>query len=411
MTFLRLAFRNLMRQKRRTFLTFAAIAGGLSLMVWSIHVNRGSYDSLLKNGVSDLAGHVVVQAPRWQEERETKLVVADASGLRATVQAAFPDATVTTRLFVEGLLTSSKGSAGAGLIGVVPTVEAAVTRREDQVREGAWLVDGDVQGILLGASLARTLGVGVGDKVVYMGQPPGQPDMVSRLFRVRGLLKTGAPELDALTAVVDAAAAQEILGRGDVAHQIALHLADARGAEAAADLLRARLPAEVEVLDWHGAIPQIDGMVKVDARTNDALMSVIGVIVAMGMLNTLLMSVMERTREFGVMLAIGMKPALLARVVLTEALILGVAGVTAGAALGSLLAWPTIVYGIDLTSMVGDEGMSTGGIAIDLVLFGAWDFPRVLNYALVGVLFTVLAAVWPAWRVSRMTPVEGMRHT
>jgi ABC-type lipoprotein release transport system permease subunit len=411
MMFFRLALRNLMRQKRRTFLTFAAIAGGLTLMVWSIHLNRGSYDSLLRNGISELAGHVVVQAPGWQDERETKLVVADATLVADAIRGEFPEATVTTRVLVDGLLTSSRGSAGAGLIGLVPTAEARVTRREDQVSEGAYLADDDEQGILLGASLARTLAVGVGDKVVYMGQPPGQPEMVSRLFRVRGLLKTGAPELDAFTALVHVNAAQELLGRGDVAHQVALHLGDARLAEAAAERVRAKVPAGTEVLDWHAAIPQIDGMIKVDARTNDALMSVIGLIVAMGMLNTLLMSVLERTREFGVMLAIGMKPGLLARVVLTEALILGVAGVTTGAVLGSLLAWPTIVYGLDLSGMVGDEGMSTGGIGVDLVLYGAWDFPRVANYALVGVLFTVLAAAWPAWRVSRMTPVEGMRHT
>ena len=128
----------------------------------------------------------------------------------------------------------------------------------------------------------------------------------------------------------------------------------------------------------------------------------------MGVLNTVLMSVMERTREFGVLMAIGMRPRKLAVMVLCEGLVLGVISAIAGLALGALFTWPTVVYGIDYTAYMG-ETTEFAGVAISSVIRAAWDFPRMAGYACFAVIFTGITAAWPAWQVSRLTPMDALR--
>jgi len=151
------------------------------------------------------------------------------------------------------------------------------------------------------------------------------------------------------------------------------------------------------------------GMIAVDKQSNDAIMMILGIIVALGVLNAILMSTLERTREFGVMMAVGMPARRVAALVLTEGALLGVFGMAFGVLLGM---WPSLYLietGLDMRASMG-ETYEVGGIAVSALIKGAWDVPRISQYAIGVVLFTILAAAWPAWRVSRLTPVDAMRH-
>lgn len=404
----KLAFRNLLRNPRRTLITAFAVAGGLALNSVAIHMNAGQYATMLRNGISALAGHVVVQAPGWQQDREADQLVADADAVALALRREWPDAVVTERIWVDGLLTSPRSSAGVAISGVLPDAEAQVAQLDGQVVEGTWL-SGGPQGIVLGAGLAKTLAVGVGDKVVYLGQHGGD-EMTSRLFRVEGVFRTGAADIDGFVALAALPAARELVGGGPVAHQVALHLDDPTGSDEALARVEAMALPGVEVLGWRQAIPEIDGIIRVDRTANDVIMGILGTMVAIGVLNTVLMSVMERVREFGVLMAIGMRPSRLAAMVLLEGLLLGLLGVAAGLVLGALLSWPLVVYGLDITRFTGGETMTTSGVVLDNVMYARFDPPRLAKYAAGGVLFTVLAAAWPAWRVTRFRPVEALHH-
>ena len=403
-----LALRNLFRNTRRTLLTTAAIGFGLALMLFVITLQKGMYTQLVENGVSAMAGHVVVQQPGYQEQREEALVVGNATEISTQMQAAFPDATVAPRIFLQGLITAPTGNVGAGLSAVQPVAEAKVSWFDDKLVEGEWL-DSD-RDIVLGRTMADTLGVELGDKVVYMGQHDGK-EMASRMFRVKGVFATGSADIDGFTAVIHIDAARALMNRSDVAHQVTLHLADAAGADDAATTVRA-LPAVGEslaVLTWRQAVPELIAYIQMDRSSGDVMMAVIALIVAMGVLNTVLMSVLERTREFGVLLAIGLKPRQLSKMVLFEGLLTGLMGATIGLLLGGLLSYPLVAYGLDLSTYVGGESMETGGVPMDSLMRGGWDPVRSAIYFTLAIVFTGLAAAYPAWHVSRLQPVDAMR--
>ncbi|MCO4746916.1 MAG: ABC transporter permease [Proteobacteria bacterium] len=405
-----IAFRNLLRNTRRSLLTVAAIAFGLGMMVFSITFATGSYDQMTRKGVSQMAGHVVVQAPGYQEDKDPALMLVGSESAAATLRSTFPEATVTQRMQLAGLLTSSATSVGAGIAGYEPSQEAKISDFDDKIVDGEWLADDDQRGIVIGARMAEQLDVDLGDKVVYMGQQEGQTEVQSRLFRVRGVFKTGSAEMDGFLALVHIGAARELMTTEDSAHQIAVHLLSANQSLEASGIARDALGRDdLDVLNWKQALPELFAMIQVDKQSNDFLMAIIGIIVALGVLNTVLMSVLERTREFGVLMAVGMSKRAVAILVLLEGAALGVVGTLAGVALGFLPSWYVVNEGIDMSGYLGDT-MDQGGVVMSTMIYGAWDPPRLLNYAIAALVLSILAAAWPAWRVTRLQPVDAMRH-
>lgn len=404
---LKLAFRNVFRNLRRTLITMTAIALGLALMILSNNLTFGSYQAMITTGISTMAGHVVVQGEGWQADREMTQVVHEASTHAAALQQTFPDATIVQRSFVTGLLMSPTSSVGVAMTAIDPAVETKVSDWQDKVVEGEFLSDD--RGILLGTILADSLQVELGDKVVLMAQ--GEGDTSSRLFRVRGLVQTGSKNVDGFFAMVTLPAAQEVLSLPDAVNQISIHLDDPDSAADATAQAQAALAevSDIEVLSWEGALPEIYNLIQIDRASNNTILAIIGFIVALGVLNTVLMSVMERIREFGVMLAVGTSPRRLVTIIMLEGLVLGVVSIALGIALGMLASWPLIVHGIDYSAMMG-ESFETGGITLSAVIHAAPDWERLIIYSTTGLVLVVLTAVYPAWRASRLKPVESMRH-
>ena len=404
---LKLALRNLVRNRRRTVITLVAVAGGLALMNTTNNFAFGMYQDMIEVGVGTLAGDVVVQGDGYNEKREKEIVVPQAAAVAAELQAMFPDATVTSRVFLEGLVTSPTGSAGVALSGVQPEVEAPVSMWRDKVTEGAWLDDDD-RGILLGGAVADSLGVDLGDKVVLMTQ--GKDEVVSRMFRVKGLVRTGSDDIDGAVALCTLAAAQQLLEQPDAASQVAVHLADSGQALTSARQAAAALSGRgLEIMDWKQAMPEMVESIELDAGSNNVMMFAIGIIVAMGVLNTVLMSVLERIHEFGVMRAVGLKDHQIRRLVLTEGLLLGLVAVVLGDALGALLSWPFMVWGIDMANFAGEQ-MSFGGVSISTDVYARMDWDRFISYSAVAVAMTVLASLYPAFKASSLKPVDALRH-
>jgi putative ABC transport system permease protein len=166
---LRLSLRNLFRNRRRSLITISAVSGGIALFFATINLGAGSYEEMIEQGVSSLAGHVVVQGEGYQESRDARIFLEDATRIRAELHALFPEATIVSRIFLGGLLDSPTNSVGVALTGIEPAAEATVSDWEDKVVVGTWL-DEDPNGILVGQGLAESLEVGLGDKLVLMAQ-------------------------------------------------------------------------------------------------------------------------------------------------------------------------------------------------------------------------------------------------
>lgn len=406
---LKMALRNLWRNGRRTVITMTAISGGLALMLFNDAMQNGSYQELVRVGVSTMAGHVVVQAQGYQADPEMETRIPDAVSVEDTLKQAFPGARVVRRAAVQGLMQSPRNAAGVMVSGVEPGPEQTVSDWHEKLVEGEWLTD-DPRDVVLGAGLATVLGVELGDKVVLMAQ--GEGEVTSRLFRVRGLMKTGAAEADSAFAFANVTAIAALMEAPGSAHQVSVHLDDPDGALAATAAAQAALAGVdgLEVLHWEDALPDLQSFIERDRQTGRVMLLVIGIIVAMGVLNTVLMSVMERVRELGVMLALGVSPRRVASLVLLEGAVLGLLSAVVGALLGLAVIVPTSKSGIDFSAAMGGANMEVEGVSISAVLYPAIDWPALFAFCAIACLFTVLSAVWPAAHAARLQPVDAMRH-
>ncbi len=405
-----LAIRNLWRNKIRTGITLAAISGGLTLIMMGNNLNHGMYQDMIKKGISTIAGHVVVQPEGWQDDPDAvDRSVADADAIAEKVAGAWPGAKVVQRTFFGGLLTSPTSSAGVGITAIQPEAEPIVSDWHTKVSEGEWLKEGDARGILIGAKLAETLDVKVGKKLVLMGQ--GKEEVVSQLFRVRGIIKTGSAQADGILAITSVEAAMTFLEQPGAVSQISLHLPVSDDSDAALAAVQGAVAgtAGIEVLGWKEAVAEIYEFTQTDRRTNNSFMFIIGIIVAFGIVNTILMSVMERIREFGVMLALGTPPLKLRAMILVEGLVIGVLGAAIGLAFGSALTSYLVTNGIDYSEMMG-ESFDMAGVSISTVIKAQWDWVSMAAYCVVAVVLSILSTVYPAWKAGALQPVEAMRH-
>jgi len=403
---LKMASRNLLRNRRRTLITMGAIALGMALMDVTICLQHGAYQDTIRKGVGALAGHVVVQAEGYEATGERDRMVEQSSEIVAKLQAIDPEGLVVRRTFLGGLLTSPSNSAPVAVSAVEPANSQLVGAMDEYLIDGEW-VSGE-RDIVIGEKLRDNLDVEIGKKVVFMTQ--AGDEMTSRLFRVKGIFKTGAADQDGFIVLFSLKAAQAVLGRPDAATQVTLHLNSPDDWPEAVDQARASIDgSDTEVLSWKEALPDIDAFIKADRAIGQGMISILGIIVAMGVFNTFLMSVLERTREFGVLLSIGMKPRQLARLVLLEGAVLGAISILIGTALGAALTWPMAEYGLDFSESMG-EGMSSGGVVMSTVFYSSYNWPRMIVFGIGGFFLTLIAAIWPAWKVSTMEPVPAMRQ-
>ena len=219
MLLIKLAFRNLLRNRRRTLITSAAIVFGMALMHFTICMQHGAYSQMIKTGIGSMAGHVVVQGEGYEASGDTSIVVEDAERVAAKLEEAVSyKGIVLQRSFLGGLLTSADGSSAAMVSAVEPEKDREVGKFHDYLHEGEWLETS--KDILVGVGLAETLDVELGDKLVYMMQV--DDEMASKLFRVKGLLRTGAADQDGVMAAISVEAAKELRGGADQSTQVAM---------------------------------------------------------------------------------------------------------------------------------------------------------------------------------------------
>jgi putative ABC transport system permease protein len=404
---IKIALRNLWRNKRRSIITGAAIALGLGMLIFSSGGTDGMTNMMIENATSMAAGHVVVVGAGYQEEPEVEIVVPDSPAVAAKLAQALPDATVLQRVFLDGLLTSPSGAMGVSVTAIDPATEVRVNDVNEKIIEGEFL-DDDPRSIVLGKTLAETLDVTLGDKVVLMSQGDGEVE--SRLFRVRGVLSYGIDEIDGFYALITLPAAQEMLGLGDDVNQISVHLDSARDTHDATAVAAAAVGSEaVEVLSWQEALPAVNEYVVAEKSEIYVMYFIIFVMVCLGIVNTVLMSVLERMREFGVMLSLGTTPGKLASLVLLEASFLGIIAAVAGVGVGLAFSYPLMVNGLDMSSLYGGS-IEVSGFAMDLVIFSDVDPVKVAIYVVVVWLMTVAAAIYPAIKAATLKPVECLQH-
>ena len=405
-----MAFRNLLRNKRRSIITVVGISMGLALCQTVYNLNLGNYNSMLDKGIRGTSGHVVVQHAQWLDDPEIEHVVEGSTAIRDRLQTDNPDALVTRRIMAAGLVTSPTNAVSAAILGVDPKPEAELSRAASRMLEGEWLKPDDRRGLVLGDTLAKRLGVGVKSRIVVMAPDPDEPtESTSLLFRVRGIYHSGVEVLDNFSVMVSVPSAQPLLRGSDPSHQVAVIYGDDSPSAAGLAQTQGMELGDAVAMSWQDALPDLQAFIKVDTKTNDIFFFMLGFIVILGVINTMLMSVLERVREFGVMMAVGMRPGALAALVLIEGTLLGLASAVLGTVLGTTFSYPLVTSGLDFTEAMG-ETMMVEGVAMDAMMFAQYAPDRMALYATVAMVMTIAASAWPAFRVTQMQPIDAIKH-
>ncbi len=404
---LKISWRNIWRNRRRTLINMSAAGFGLLLII----VLSGLTAGLLADGKRQLGntgmGHVEIYAPGWRLKHNAGQTLANPAALLASLPLP-PGAQAGARVVARGLATSAHGGQGVEIHGVDPAIEPRLAHYAADIRQGAPLAADDLHGVLIGEELAKRLQLRVGLKVRLMAQR-ADGEVGADLYRVRGIFHAISPNLSRGIVLVTAASAQTLLGLGDVAHQIVVQLPRPEDADAVAAQLRASLGGNYDIVTYGDLLPMLKTM---EVMYRDVMLFIalfVYVLAGLGILNTMLMSVLERTREFGVMRALGNRPRYVVALVLAEAFWIGTISAAAGLALGLLVTWLGSEQPLmDFTKLYG-ESFEIGGIVVKSAFRTEFSPLAALRASAVVYLLTLTVGLYPAWRVSRMRPAEAIR--
>ncbi|MFH1464200.1 MAG: FtsX-like permease family protein [Pseudomonadota bacterium] len=405
---LRISWRNVWRSRRRTLISMSAVGFGLFVLLFGLAL----LDTLVGSAQNDLGptgrGHVEITAKEFRLKGEVDRFLAEPDQIVAGLRQQAPEgARVGWRVVSRSLLNSPWGSRGVTVYGVQPEQEAQLSDFFTSVRDGEVLQAGDDRGVVIGAKLAQKLRLEVGDKLTLMAQG-ADAEVTTDLFRVRGVFTSISPHASANTVFVTATAAQRMLGLGPVAHEIVVQLPKASLAEPLTLRLRQELGEQAEVLSLAELNPGLGAMDEIIDTFMLFIAFVIFFLVGLGILNTMLMSVMERTREWGVMLALGTRPRRLVAMVAGEALWIASLSVVLGFALGLLVIWSAAELGWMDFSAAG-EGLDFMGTAVDMRLRPTLPMATALELSALVWTMTLAFGLYPAWRASRLRPADALR--
>ena len=412
-----LALRNLRRHLRRTLLTALAMLVGGSLLMFSLSLGDAMHESWIDSGVRMGTGHVTIESPDFQVSRKIEdRLSADA---RAAVEGALQEpgvadlvTVVSAKMIVRGLASSAAGARPVQVLGVDPLAEAEFSTLDDQVVEGRYLEPGDGLAAYVGVDLVESLDLRVGSRLVVTAQDVNK-EIAGQLVRVVGVFRSGVPAIDQALVHVPLDTAGAWLGSGRDVTNVGVLVAESDDVARLTSQLRTRLAEPIDggilrVIDWREAMPELNAVVAIDDFGNYLIYGILFVIIGFGIVNTVLMSVLHRHREFGLLQALGLTPRQTGALVLVEGLVLTATSAVLAIGLGVFVTWYFWGDGLDFSSMMSNE-MTFSGVVIDPVIVPLFRVARVVQALLFILAVGGIASIYPAIRAATIDVSESMK--
>jgi ABC-type lipoprotein release transport system permease subunit len=396
-----MAYRDLGRNRRRTFFSALAVALGLAMLLLLASFVKGEMTIAIDNVIRLQSGHLQVRARDYDENKSSlkwEYLVENPDQLAAQIAALPPVKVATPRLFASGFVSMGNESAGSRIYGIDPLSEANAPYR-DGVVSGEFLTPDDREGILIGKPLAEKLGLSVGDQV-NLSINTANGDVDEQLFTVRGIYTTETFGFDSATVFLPLSKAQAIAQAENHASTILVLLEDTAQTDAVVAALQG---SAYEVLTWQDMNKMIVEFESMAGGYMVMFYLILLAIVATVVVNTLIMSVFERTREIGILSAIGMRGSRILSLFLAESSLIAFGGIVMGMIIGG------VVVGI-LTQTgfyIGQFGMS--GILITDTIYPKLTLDDAIGLSTLTLIVTLLAGLYPALLAARMEPVDALR--
>jgi len=405
--YLRLAWRNIWRHRRRTIIIVVAMGLALGMMMMYDGLMDGFNNAIYGNAIRVMGGNIQVHAPGYREKVDSNPLI-PLENDEAVVKAALtnPDVIAASRrIQTGGLLSNREGAFTISIIGIEPEVEAPTSLVAENITNGRWLTGEDQDSILLGRGLAEVMDVQVGDRITMVGSDIHKQNR-QRTMTIAGIYDLGMPTLEKQTVYISLVEAQALFGLRDQSTEVQINLNDI-GQEARVVSALAPAMSGYEVESWDKTYPDLANAVTSKNVVMDIFSVIIEVIAGIGVLNLLLMAVFERTREIGLLGAMGLKPRQIAALFVLEGTMIGVIGVVAGVVLG-------IAFNASF-GQVGFDYSSFAGVADYMALISGRVYPtlglgKLFERALTVLIITTLAAWIPAREASRREPAQALHY-
>ena len=402
---LKLAWRNLFRNVRRTALTCLLISSSLVVLILFDGMILGMVDAMVGGITKTLAGEAQVHQKGFRENLESEFYLRNPEKIDAALAADDRVSAHAPRVIVGGMIASSRNTIGGLIYGIDAESELDVSNVSQSLYEGNYLSGGKRE-ILIGKLMAELLEVELGDRIIITASSVDDNEIIQELFRVSGLVEFGQREIDESIAFINLDAAQALIGMQGRLHEIALRFVDSEDAKnTALPIFKQLNQGEVEALGWPELRPSIAGMIQMTDLSSGILGSVLFILTALGVINSMFMSIYERLYEFGVARAIGTSPRQIFSLVLLEALLLGVIACAVG-----------LVIGYVLTSYFQTNGIPVGefefsGVEIDGSLHTQFRLYQFIAFPIYVTALTVIAAIYPGIFASKITPSRALQRT
>jgi ABC-type lipoprotein release transport system permease subunit len=414
-----IALRNIRRQARRSLLTAAAMVLGIGLLMFVRALEAGAHVMYVETAVRMGTGHISFEHPDYagSQDLEDRIPAATLARVEEAVAAAAQPEdirAVLQRVDVGGLAQSATSSIPVRISGIDPAREAPISFLAERIVEGRFLEPGDRLEGLVGAGVAERLRLDLGSRLVLMAEGAGG-ELDSQLVLVTGIFRTDIPEVDRGVVQIPIETAREWLAIGGDATSVNVILTSDRRtgdiARVAADRLRAApdAGAQVGVRPWWQAMPDLHAGLQADAVQTYIMLLILLAIVALAVVNSVLMAVLYRTREFGVLRALGLDRRAVGAMVLVEGTLLTLASGAAGMALGLVVSLGVFGGGVDLSWALAAEDLAFAGTITDPVVIPAVQRGDAIAILAIVMTIGVLASIYPAWQATRIEPAEAMK--
>ncbi len=405
--YLRLAWRNIWRHRRRTIIIVLAMGLSMAMMVFYDGLMAGFNEAIYGNAIRVLGGNIQVHAAGYRENVAANPMLPlpnDAT----VVQAALANPNViaaTRRINTGGLITNHEGAFPVTIIGIDPPAEQPVSLIAAHVATGRYLNASDADSVLIGKGLANEMGAKVGDRITMVGSDIHKQNR-QRTMTISGIYDIGLPDNEKTTVYISLAEAQTLYGLPGQSTEVDLTLKKVGEEAGIVAALAPKLPG-YEVESWDKNYPDLATAVSRKGAVMNVFSVIIIAIAGIGVLNMLLMAVYERTREIGLLGAVGLKPRQIATLFILEGAMVGLVGVAFGAVLGLAANGSLGIVGLDFSSF---SGLTSYTALISGRVYPTLALDSLAARGVTVLIISALAALLPAVEASRREPAEALHY-
>lgn len=402
-TVFKIAYNNLWRRKWRTIIVIVMITVSLGLLIFISGLYDGWIDQWVQDAIESDTGQIAVYGKGYRLTNKLSDRIRDPRKISEVLKQVDNVKAFVPRLKIDGMISSARYSQGVQVIGIEPEEDSKVTNVHRSLIKGVYKMESGERQAIIGYQLAEKLKVKLKSKVVIMGQGEGK-DIASGAFRIVGIVRTNNPAIDKYAVIVRLDDAQKMFKIGRGVTQFSINIKDSNLLAQTDKEIEKKIGPKYEAFTWKEMFKSFEWMLDMMKNFKKIAFIIVFVIVAIGIFNIVLISIMERVREFGIMMALGTKFFQIAGIVIWESMIMGIMGLISGCFFGFLILLFFHTFGLNMGAF--SAGLSEFGFAA--VIHTAIKPEYFIMSARAVLITSFLAALWPIRILRKLKPIQAI---